>query len=75
MFTLWQLLQNSRNIPHIWLLYSMDKFKNKFWQKMGWATFWAIFHKLIWSPWMAFLLEQQQQYQFYSIKHNTIWPP
>jgi hypothetical protein len=21
-----------------------------FWQRMRWATFWAIFHKLIWSP-------------------------
>jgi hypothetical protein len=25
------------------LLYSVDKLKNKFWQKIGWATFWAIF--------------------------------
>jgi hypothetical protein len=23
---------------------------HQFWQKMGWATFWAIFRKLVWSP-------------------------
>jgi hypothetical protein len=23
-------------------------------QKNDWATFWAIFHKLIWSPWQQF---------------------
>jgi hypothetical protein len=27
----------------VWQLLAMVKFKNKFGQKMGWATFWAIF--------------------------------
>jgi hypothetical protein len=31
-------------VAHIFgLLYSSVKFKNKCWQKIGWATFWAIF--------------------------------
>jgi hypothetical protein len=24
---------------------------HSFWQKMGWATSWSIFNRLIWSPW------------------------
>jgi hypothetical protein len=31
-------------------LFSTEKVLYSFWQKMGLATFWAIFQKLTWSP-------------------------
>jgi hypothetical protein len=32
-------------------LFSTVKVLYSFWRTMGWAQFWAFFHKLIWSPW------------------------
>jgi hypothetical protein len=35
----------------VWLLFSAEKVIHYICQKLGWATFWAIFNKLIWLPW------------------------
>jgi hypothetical protein len=40
-----------------------DKLYIKFWQKMGWAIFWAIFYKLIWSHWLPPAFRQVKLHQ------------
>jgi hypothetical protein len=45
------LLENYNKCgPNIWPHLFTVKVMHLFWPKMGWATFWALFHKLIWSP-------------------------
>jgi hypothetical protein len=45
-----QYFENYRSSPDLKATFSKAKIIYSFLQKMGWATFWAIFHKLIWSP-------------------------
>jgi hypothetical protein len=51
---LWAVFKTERCSPKFlsYALFSQEKIMHTFiLQKMVWATFWAIFHKLIWSPW------------------------
>jgi hypothetical protein len=56
-FALWvfvhfgQFFLNYRNCPHFGATF-LPVWSCINWTKMGWATLWAIFYKLIWSPWM-----------------------
>jgi hypothetical protein len=40
-----QILENNRRGPHFWATFSVVKVHSSFWQKVIWATFWAIFFK------------------------------
>jgi hypothetical protein len=49
-FLLLAVFKNDKSRPNFRPLFSKVQIMHYFWQKMGWATFWAIFYKLIWSP-------------------------
>jgi hypothetical protein len=49
----WGSFFNYRSIPNLWATFFHGKsFAHNFDKKLGWAKFWAIFHKLIWSTWL-----------------------
>jgi hypothetical protein len=42
LFSLGSSFENYRSRQYFWATFSMVKVLYKFWQKMSWATFWAI---------------------------------
>jgi hypothetical protein len=46
------------------------KVMHSFWRKIGWTTFWAIFHKLIWSPWFHVRAHFFPMKDFFPLKND-----